>query len=201
MKASSHPPAIRAFIALNLAPEIAVKLEQLQSVLKSILHPDAVRWTKPEQIHLTLRFLGNISPETVRDVRTALERACCGTAPLQLRAEGLGVFPDLRRPRVLWLGLAGDLDPLRELQRRIEHETGSWGEREDRAFEPHLTLGRFKSWSPADGPELERHLNARAQLVAASWTTHEVHLMQSVLGPQGPAYTALAQVRLEGKLG
>ena len=133
---------IRAFVAINLSAEVRVNLAELQRELKSALPGDGVRWTKPEQIHLTLKFLGDIAADSLEDLKVAIQRACEGITPFSLRAESLGIFPDSQRPRVIWTDVNGDVDILRRLQEQIERETGSWWEAEQRTFQPHLTLAR-----------------------------------------------------------
>ena len=103
--------------------------------------PSGVRWVDSEGIHLTLKFLGDIDPALVEDVLRAMEQAASGTLPFQVHLNGLGVFPNLRRPRVLWAGVGGDMDALGALQEKVEAAMeGLAFPRERRAFSPHLTL-------------------------------------------------------------
>src|SRR5229473_1808380 len=96
---------IRAFIAINLPPTARARLAQLQRELQLTFVAGAVRWVRPEQIHLTLKFLGDVPEESLSDLETALRRACQASVPLELRADGLGCFPHPQNARVLWIGL------------------------------------------------------------------------------------------------
>jgi 2'-5' RNA ligase len=185
---------IRAFIAINLPGEVRAKLVRQHRSLKVALPGDGIRWTPPGQIHLTLKFLGDVPSSSVDDLRAAVESGCRGTAPFSLRARGLGVFPGAQRPRVLWAGVEGELDALRQLQERIEIETGRWREREARAFQPHLTLARIKILPPGRALALRKKLAAAADFGA--WRVERVDLMRSHLSASGVTHEALAGFKL-----
>ena len=179
---------IRAFIALKIPPQWERALTALQEELKERLQ--AFRWVNPEQIHLTLRFLGSISEEQVIDVKDRLAEMKAG--PFTLWPSGLGCFPNARRPRVLWAGLKGDLDRIKSLHTAVVASTKSIGEApEDRPFRPHLTLARIQ--------EVDRSTASTLQEIAASeeawsdygWAVSEVQLIQSHLSPQGARYETL----------
>jgi len=193
---SNLPRHVRSFIAINLPPAVLVKVAEFQSELRAAVPRDCVRWTQPEQIHLTLRFLGNIAEGELSQVEDALRRGCRGVGPFAPRARGAGCFPDLQRPRILWVGFDGALEPLLHLQAAITRETGPWGEREEREFHPHLTLGRVKRASRELASALARHLEQAGQRDFGSWPVEQVDLMQSDLSSAGPRYTRLAGVRL-----
>ena len=114
---------IRAFIAINPCEELVAKLDALQRKLDADLPPRAVRWVLPQHIHLTLKFLGNVDAQQLAALREAFAQACAGMAPFELGAARVGCFPNRARPRVIWIGLDGDLNALRELQRRIDAAT------------------------------------------------------------------------------
>jgi 2'-5' RNA ligase len=190
---------IRVFIAINLPADLQRKLEQLQGELSKALPPGGVRWTQAEQIHLTLRFLGHVAEASLPELEDALRRACARSGPFDLRAEGLGCFPSPRRPRIVWVGIAGALDKLRGLLDAIERETESWGEREERESHPHLTVGRVKVTSPALSRALEAKLSGPVSL--GQWRVGQVDLMRSDLSPQGPRYSRLAAVALIASAG
>jgi 2'-5' RNA ligase len=190
------PPFVRAFIAVNLPAPVRERLADWQRALKAQGGGAAVRWTPLEQIHLTLRFLGNVPTEAVPEIAAALQRAGAGTVPFELRAEGLGCFPNVRRPRLIWVGLAGDLVALRALQQAVARETAPWGEREDREFLPHLTIGRIKDGQTAAARLLAEALPGLAHQPPTAWRVTQVDLMQSVLRPAGAAHSSLATVPL-----
>jgi RNA 2',3'-cyclic 3'-phosphodiesterase len=182
---------IRAFIALNLPDDLRANLARLHRSLRRALPGDGVRWTPPGQIHLTLKFLGDVPGAEVDDLIAAFTRGCRGWGPFALQARGLGVFPDARRPRVLWAGVAGGLDALRQLQEGIEAETGRWREREARPFQPHLTLARFKVLPPGRALALGRKL-ATPAADYGPWRVAQVDLMRSHLSATGVTHERLA---------
>src|SRR5258707_14276616 len=110
------PASPRAFIAIELPQEIRAGLRATREQLQTEFPKESLRWVPLEQIHLTLAFLGEISSDSLCEMEPVLEKICGACAPLRLRLEGLGCFPNPARPRVVWLGLAGDLEPLQALQ-------------------------------------------------------------------------------------
>lgn len=188
--------AIRAFIAVNLPPELKARMAQLQRELQKMTGGRAVRWTRSEQIHLTLRFLGDVPANAVADLHAALQRACTGIAPFELSAEGLGCFPNARQPRIIWLGLTGALDALQRLQARVEQETAAWGQREDREFHAHLTLGRVKPEFARTARPLAESFASRPKRSVGTWRVAQVDLMQSQLLPTGAEYAVMTSVPL-----
>ena len=183
---------IRAFIAINLPAEVRANLAELQRELKSALPDDGVRWTRPEQIHLTLKFLGDITADSLEDLKVAVQRACNGIAPFPLRAESLGVFPDSQKPRVIWTDVNGDTDILRRLQEQVERETGEWREAERRAFQPHLTLARVRSLTPHGVAVLREKIHMYTAPQFGSWHVGQIDLMQSKLSSAGAEHSQLA---------
>lgn len=134
---------IRTFIALDLPPAIHQAIERLSLELQRT--QAAVSWVKPGRMHLTLKFLGDVQPEKIGEISTALERVTSNTLPFRIRPVGCGAFPSTKQMRVVWVGLQGDLDPLKRLQQDLEDAMASSGfERETRSFKPHLTLGRVR---------------------------------------------------------
>src|SRR2546430_2441511 len=141
--AASASTSIRAFIAIALEPGSIAGLQKFQQELQAKLLGNPVRWVKPQQIHLTLRFLGHVPKDSLDDLAAVLNRAGAGVAPLRLVLEGAGCFPNRDSPRVVWVGIQGDLDSLRRLQAQIEQEAQTFGDHtEERVFQPHLTIGR-----------------------------------------------------------
>ena len=183
---------IRAFIAINLPAEVRANLAELQRELKSALPGDGVRWTKPEQIHLTLKFLGDIAVDSLEDLKVSVQRAGEGIAPFSLHAESLGVFPDSQKPRVIWTDVSGDTDILRRLQEQIERETGAWRTAEQRIFQPHLTLARVRSLKPDGTAVLREKIRAHTAAQFDSWHVGQIDLMQSKLSSGGAEHSQLA---------
>ena len=125
---------IRAFIAIELSVEIKRELEKIESVLKS-QNSTPAKWVNPDSIHLTLKFLGDVSPDRVPGISDAINTGVAGTGSFRLRVSGLGVFPNPTRTQVVWAGITGDMDRLSQLQSTIEVETEKLGfPREKRRF-------------------------------------------------------------------
>jgi RNA 2',3'-cyclic 3'-phosphodiesterase len=186
--------AVRAFAAIPLAPELLLAVKRVQDELQSKAGPGLVRWTAEHQLHSTLRFYGNVRVDQLNEISAALGRACEGIDSFKLILAGLGCFPTLRKPSVIWLGLKGDVALLERLHKRVEEETGRFGSHgEDRAFHPHLTIGRCKAFG-AQARALGEALGTVPQnLTLGSWTVGQLQLIQSRLSPGGSIYTLLGQ--------
>jgi 2'-5' RNA ligase len=189
---------IRSFIAIELSEDIKLALARIQDHLK-MGNKGQVKWVDPESMHLTLKFLGNIDSGLTGKITAALEEACHGIHPFSLEISGLGVFPNARRVRVVWVGLTGDIDTLSQLQKRIDDSLAPLGfTAEARSFTPHLTLARVREQAMPD----ERQ--ALGQLVAGTakegggrLNVNAVHLMRSQLTREGPIYTRINSVVLK----
>ncbi len=188
---------VRAFVAIELPPQVRDVLAGLvQELSRARLR--GVRLVRPEGVHLTLKFLGDVQVAQVEAIASALARVARAHEPFLLELVGAGVFPERSAPRVLWVGIEGDMEPLRALQRDVEAALETLGfAREERGFKPHLTIGRIREGaSPADRREAERAL-------ASAWTSPgvrmevgSVSLMKSILRPDGAIYERLASVSL-----
>lgn len=189
---------IRAFIAINLPEQVTATLCAFQRKLKSIVGVDWVRWTAPEQIHLTLRFLGNIPATSVTELGSVLQEVCVNARPFDLIAENFGWFPEGSRPRVLWVGVSGQIDVLNQLAEQVTVATANWGELENRKFQAHLTIGRVKTKSPNELHKLTELLTRVKPDKFGQWHVTQIDLMQSKLYPTGPVYTRILTVQLGG---
>src|SRR3989338_2661620 len=135
---------IRAFIAVEIDPETRQKISELISKLKK--SNSDVKWITEDQMHLTLKFLGNIDNSKVQDISNALSSISNNFKSFAITLSGIGAFPNLNHPRVIWLGIDKGMDALKNLSERIENEMEKLGfEKENRGFTPHLTLGRLRS--------------------------------------------------------
>ena len=192
--AASTGDNVRAFIALPLEPALAAEIRKVQERLNAL--GGAVRWISPEQLHLTLRFLGNVAANRLDDLAAALRRACARAAPIRLALEGAGCFPNMKSPRVIWIGIQGDLAPLRALQEQIAQETKPFGDHSDeRAFQPHLSIGRVKAFG-MEGRKVAQAIERATVPELGEWTVHHVLLVRSKLTPDGARYSTLAEVAL-----
>lgn len=188
---------IRVFIALQISQVATQALAEVTARLSAAV-PRGVRWVDPESVHLTLKFLGNIDPGLTGQVLEAVRRAGQGSFPFRLHLSGLGAFPNQRQPRVLWTGVAGDLDELAGLQGKMEDAIAQLGfPRDRRPFSPHLTIGRVRDGVSG---ELRRQIGdavAAASLEPTdSWLVESVHLMRSTITPGGAVYASLGSARL-----
>ncbi len=190
---------VRSFIAIELDEAMRKGLDGLQRWLKeSVAFP--VRWVRPEGIHLTLKFMGDIQAEMVERVLAALPPVAAQFSPIELSISGLGVFPNSRRPRVLWAGLHGDLETLSALQLAVDDAVGKLGlPKEQRAYSPHLTLGRVRRDVP------EGRLRKIGQVVAdgelsgaSSWAADTVNLMRTELDPSGSRHYLVGSASIGG---
>jgi 2'-5' RNA ligase len=191
----------RLFIAIELPDHVLKTITQVQADLKRAIPERAVRWTRPEGIHLTLKFLGDVRISQIEEIKTALAQATVGHAAFELGIQGLGCFPNLARPRVLWVGVTGDTKSLRTLQAGVEHTISPLGfPAEDRGFSPHLTLARAaRSASRDDAVLVGKIVQERDVGQLVSWQVGSVSLMRSQLKPNGAQYTQVTEVRLEGQ--
>jgi 2'-5' RNA ligase len=179
---------MRAFIAIDLPDSIHSALVEKQAALRPAC-PDA-RWTRPEGIHLTLKFLGQINDVQVERVTGAL--ASLGRfEAFWVEVKGFGFFPDARRPRVFWVGLEAPPE-LSELATRVEALMEGIGfPREQRVFTPHLTLARFQV--PRPQPALRELLNQQGELDLGRFEVSELFLFESKLSPRGAEYRKVAR--------
>ena len=184
---------IRAFVAAELPVKIIQAAAELQKRCRAGgLH---LRWVNPAGIHLTLKFLGEIAVDRQLEAGLAMQRAVEGQKALRLVTAETGLFPNRRTPRVLWVGLRGEVEALLGLQSRLESACVELGfAREWRPFSPHLTLARTRG--DEDSRRLADAFDAISQIPSLSFGVPALVLFQSELRPTGAAYTALARVPL-----
>lgn len=185
--------SIRAFIALDLPGNIRSNLSQLQALLR--MQGLRASWVRPENSHLTVRFLGDVPPSAISLIRAALDPLSAALTAPALKVGSLGVFPDLRRPRVIWAGLGGEIGKLREIKQAVDFALaaadGVLFPMEKRAFRAHLTLGRFKR--RVDPERLAGALRAGAGVAPAAFAAERLVLYRSERTPRGAVYTALGR--------
>jgi 2'-5' RNA ligase len=192
------PQRLRTFIAVALDAFTHDRLVGLQGRLAETGVP--VKWVEPDNLHITLLFLGEVDAREVPAVCGAVEQACRGVAPFAMTLAGTGAFPNVRRPRTLIVRVAEGADEMRALHDAIEApllELGCY-RREERTYTPHLTLGRVKGQAAAEPlaaaiKQFERWQGGQTQV-------REVKVLSSELRPQGPEYTVLCRAALKGKV-
>jgi 2'-5' RNA ligase len=187
---------IRAFVAIELPPTVTQELENIQRRLGKGAGT-AARWVAPSGIHLTLKFLGDVAEARTAQIASALESACRAAKPLELGLQGAGAFPEPERPRVLWVGLRGDVAGLRLLQRQVDDALAPLGfAPEARGFTPHLTLARMRDGAdPVAIRTLVQKLST-VSVAPAAFRAEEAALIRSELRPAGAVYTRLSAARL-----
>ena len=194
---------IRTFVAVELDASLRQALAQAQAKLRSQLHktlsPNVrIQWVKPESVHLTLKFLGDIPEDRMPGIQTALTRVASGHSRFAVDVEGLGVFPDIRAPRVLWVGLAAHGDALRRLAADVEAALSAIDfPPESKPFHPHLTLARIKEQARLVGRVLSDGGLLAQETALGELTVSVVSLMKSELKPTGSVYTCLCHRSLK----
>jgi 2'-5' RNA ligase len=192
--------SLRAFIAVDLTPEVRTQLEALAGRLRRLPGQACIRFVPISGIHLTLKFLGDTTPDVAARVGDALDHAASGLPAFTLRIRGVGCFPNLRQPRVVWVGMHESAGVLKRLQTVVEAGCTALGlPAEDRPFSPHLTFGRVRREAGAEGSSFVHIVLEREQgLDLGEMPVDAVHLFRSDLRPSGAIYSRLHSTALRG---
>ena len=193
-------PVLRTFVAIDLSDELRHSLGQVQELLARQAPRRSIRWVRPEGIHLTLKFLGDTSPEQVKKVKAALTLAAAEVEPFTLLAVGLGCFPNNRQPRVIWIGLLEPSGALVRVQQAVEAHIAPLGfPTEKRPISPHLTLGRMqRQASRSDVQAVGRIVTDFEVGTLGQMRATSVCYIKSDLEPGGAVYTTLLKTPLGG---
>ena len=188
---------IRAFIALHISEQARETLAQAMARLEEATG-NGVRWVNPDGVHLTLKFLGDIPSGQAQEVMESMRKSSDGHGVFHLSLSRLGMFPNERQPRVLWAGVTGDLAALSLIQESVETAMSGLGfQRERRPFRPHLTIGRVRDGvRPKQRQAIGDSLSSIKMRPSQPWQVDSVHLIRSVLLPQGAVYTSLGSAEL-----
>ncbi len=189
---------VRSFIAIELPEEVKAGLTRLQNQLKAGKH-SSVKWVNPNSIHLTLKFLGDVTVNKLDEISKAMETAVQEIPPFQLEVKDLGVFPNLNKVRVVWVGVRGDIAQLGQLQQRLESNLATLDfAPETRAFTPHLTLVRLREQASLDERQNFGQLigNTKFDLVY-KFRVDSISLMRSQLTREGAIYSRLSSAKLK----
>ena len=182
---------MRVFVGVPVGAAVAERI----SAVRNEFGGEAVRWVPAENLHLTLKFLGDVEEAQVVSIRSALRKALAGTAGFGVTARGLGVFPDARRPRVLWMGLAAP--ELAQVAGQVDRALEPLGvERAATRFRPHATIGRWRRPEPP-GVSLREELTRWRDREFGEFRMDAVTLFRSTLRPAGATYSPLEVFRLE----
>ena len=192
---------IRSFIAIELPDELKLALARIQDKLKQH-QPPWVKWVDPQRIHLTLKFLGSIGVDKISPISGAMEAAVRGISPFHLQVTNPGAFPNLKRVQVVWVGIGGETDRLKELQQRLETHLVPLGfSAEKREFSAHLTLARLRNQAASDERQRLGQLIAATRFeTACAIKVDTINLMKSQLTREGAIYSKISSVGLNKPL-
>ena len=187
------PDTIRTFIAFKLPKNIISSIRKIQENIKS--YAFKVRWVNLENIHLTLKFLGDINYTDIEKVSESIINTVKGHNPISLAVKGAGVFPDIKRPRVIWMGLTEEIEKLTGIQNEIEENLETLGfPKEKRPFRGHLTLGRIKD--KINPKKLLDAMKKFEQFESELFIVDKIYLFKSELKSTGSVYTELKSIFL-----
>ena len=191
---------IRSFIAIELPSKIKTELSGLVGRL-SPKYQRSVKWVNPEGIHLTLKFLGSVPEEKISDIIDVLDDIASESHPFELCLDEVGAFPNLKSPRVAWVGISGNLHDLSSIHRKIENSIVHLGfEKEKRVFSAHLTIGRVKdSTNKIERADIGRDLSVSAIKQSLPFSINGFTLMKSTLTPKGAIYEQIACFTLDNE--
>jgi len=190
------PSEWRVFCAVELPPEVRARLEDHVRRLRRDVPEVAASWSRAENIHLTLKFFGNVDVKRIEKISAAAERAVKEFSRFPIAVGGTGVFPRPSRPQVLWIGVSDPTEQLATLQQLFENECESEGfTKEGRAYRPHLTIARLRR--PEGARQLaDAHLRMKFDPIDVE--VKEVVLFRSELSPKGSKYTVISTADLRG---
>ena len=187
----------RLFVAVTVPEGVKANMQKTQAELRRVVPQSSVRWARREQFHLTLRFLGDVEAARVEALAEAIRTACRGFGALHLQAEKVGFFPDLRRPRVAWVGVRDEAEQLPRLQQTVEAATeGFTTEKKEERFTGHITLARIKGIKRPEAEALGQAALGMADRLFGQWTAYQIDLLRSELLPQGARHSTIAAIAL-----
>lgn len=185
--ATTKGDGVRCFVAIEIPAPIQALLKPIQTRLQSEVRKAS--WTKPGNIHLTLKFLGDVHTEAVDAINEAVQNVAVTQKPFSIELGGIGAFPTLARPRVIWVGVRHGASTVSSLAKIVNRELKHLGFPTDNRFHPHLTLGRLRT--PVNLEPLKNVLHKYDTIDGAIVNVNEIIVMQSQLHPNGAIYTPL----------
>jgi RNA 2',3'-cyclic 3'-phosphodiesterase len=199
MEDGASAEAWRLFVAISLPDAVREEIEKVQREMRRELSGNFMRWTKREQFHLTLKFLGNVPEGRVVELSDVLRGACAPFKALRLRAERIGFFPDMRYPRVAWAWVRDEKELLPRLQQAIEMSVQPFtDERAEKKFTGHVTLARIQGIKRPQAEILSKFALGLAESFFGEWVADKVELIRSELSSGGARYTTVAEFPLSG---
>lgn len=192
---TAHSDSLRCFVAIEIPQTIQILLKPVQTHLQSEIRKAS--WTKSGNFHLTLKFLGDVHPETVDAVAEAVQNVAAAQKPFSIGFGGIGAFPTRNRPRVLWVGVKHGAETITHLAKSVNRELKPLGFAIDNRFHPHLTLARLRV--PMNLKPLKSALCKYDTIDGATVNVNEITVMQSQLHPNGAIYTPLNVCQFSAK--
>ena len=184
---------IRAFLAISFGVFYQKEFERILKTLKS--YSDEVKWVDPAQVHLTLHFFGSVELNRIESLKSLIRNLALRFRPFEVYLKGIGAFPNMNRPRILWVGLDGDIQDLKNMKEACDLELIKLGfSIEDREFKAHLTLGRLR-----EGARIQLQLPdlLNNYIFDQKYLIQEIVLYQSNLTPKGPIYTPIEYFKFQ----
>lgn len=187
----------RIFIAINF-PKKEILTAKLAKMINEIKHLP-MRWVKPEMLHLTLSFLGNIEEDDLPKIKKIVEKITSFYSPFIIKFSGIGAFPDLKKPRILWIGAHEEKGILIKLQETLRQELISAGfALEEKKYQPHITIGRIKEkLSSSHIKTIQKFYQKYSQADFGENSIESVDIMESILLPDGPVYKILESIKFK----
>lgn len=197
MTQNDHKSVFRAFIAIDLSPDLIARIDETTAYLKEQMGDLPVRWISAENVHLTMKFLGDVSVTNVDRLAEIIRRVAGAHECFEMSVGSLGVFPNQRRPRVIWLGVEAP-QVLHTIQRSLDQETNRLGyETKDQHFSPHLTIARVSRGADyREIKEISEFLEAESVGFLGATRVANINLFRSDLKPTGAEYTKVYTARL-----
>ncbi|MGQ9787738.1 MAG: RNA 2',3'-cyclic phosphodiesterase [Candidatus Hadarchaeaceae archaeon] len=183
----------RAFIAIDISETLRQKLTEIQNQLKEV--GGDLKLVESQNIHLTIRYLGEIPDKKVDETTGAINKAVVGTKKFNLEVKKIGAFPNLNYVRVIWAGVERGVDEVTALQKKIEKELQQIGFQAESGFVPHLTIARVRSAKNKE--KLVKFIEEKKSIYFGTTPVSAVELKKSTLTPKGPIYDTLARIELE----
>ena len=197
MVSGNPSPFLRLFIALAVPPEVREEIGRAQGRLRRDAPPGAIRWTRPDQFHVTVKFLGDIPSAQLAALESSVSRVCAGCPALRLSARGIGFFPNEQRPRVIWVRADDAGGRMAELHRRLDEAMGpSAPVEKPEKFTGHITLGRFRPGRHAAIEKLLDRATVFRDRQFGEWQAGTVEIVRSELTATGAMHTPLASCPL-----
>ncbi len=187
----------RLFVAVGIPERIKRELAAAQAEMQKTISKTGVTWTRLEQVHVTLKFLGNVPAGKVDPIKEQLARALSNASAFELRAEQVGAFPDARFPRVLWAGITDIHGTLEQIHQTVEITLRQFTTQdEEKSFQPHATLGRIKHLTTHDRKLLSELLSKMSKQSFGEWRVNTIELMRSQLSSEGAVHSCIAPFEL-----